>query len=94
MQIFCLKAIEKSTIKGYNKLCMYNMDKLKSEKTTFMLIGSNKKTIEEAIAKVKKEHEVRITKTDVLNIAVDVFLHNLITEDKSMEDYLIQYNKL
>jgi hypothetical protein len=73
---------------------VYNMDKLKSEKTTFMLIGSNKKTIEEAIAKVKKEHEVRITKTDVLNIAVDVFLHNLITEDKSMEDYLIQYNKL
>ena len=70
------------------------MYKLKSEKTTFMLIGSNKKTIEEAIAKVKKEHEVRITKTDVLNIAVDVFLHNLITEDTSMEDYLIQYNKL
>lgn len=70
------------------------MDKLKSEKTTFMLIGSNKRIIEEAIAKVKKEHEVIVTKTDVLNIAVDVFLHNLITEDKNMEDYLIQYNKI
>lgn len=70
------------------------MDKLKAEKTTFMLIGSNKKIIEEDINRIKKDHEVLITKTDVLNIAIDVFLHNLITENKTMEDYLIQYNKL
>lgn len=67
---------------------------LKPEKTTFMLIGSNKQIIEEAITKVKKQHETFITKTDVLNIAVDVFLNNLITEEKTLEDYLIQYNKL
>ena len=70
------------------------MDKLKAEKTTFMLIGSNKKIIEEDINRIKKEHEVLITKTDVLNIAIDVFLNNLVTENKTMEDYLIQYNKL
>ena len=70
------------------------MDKLKAEKTTFMLIGSNKKTIEENIERIKKDHEVSITKTDVLNIAVDVFLNKCITEDQQLEDYLIQYNKL
>jgi len=70
------------------------MDKLKAEKTTFMLIGSNKKIIEEDINRIKKEHEVLITKTDVLNIAIDVFLNNLVTENKTIEDYLIQYNKL
>lgn len=72
----------------------YNMDKLKAEKTTFMLIGSNKKIIEEKLTRIKKDHEVLVTKTDVLNIAVDVFLKNLITENKTLEDYLIQYNKL
>lgn len=67
---------------------------LKPEKTTFMLIGSNKNTIEKAIARIKEEHDVFITKTDVLNIAVDVFLNRLMTEEKTLEDYLKQYNKL
>lgn len=70
------------------------MTKLKPEKITFQLAGSNNKKIQDIIKDIKKEHDVTITKTAILNIAVNEFFYTLEETGDNMEDYLIRYNEL
>ena len=70
------------------------MNDLKTVKVTFRLKGSNNKKLLDIIKQFEDEHDVTITKTDLLNTAVDVFFNQLEAEDKSVKDYLIEYNKL
>lgn len=70
------------------------MNDLKTVKVTFRLKGSNNKKLLDIIKQFEDKHDVTITKTDLLNTAVDVFFNQLEAEDKSVKDYLIEYNKL
>lgn len=70
------------------------MKELKTYKVTFGLKGSNNNKINNMIKTVEEEHNETISKTEILNIAVDVFLNKLEAEDKTITDYLIQYNRL
>lgn len=69
------------------------MDKLKSKKTTFMMLGSNKDKIKEITDYTTNTYDKKINTTDIINISISELLKH-IEKPEDIKQYLIKYNKL
>lgn len=68
-------------------------ENLKSKKTTFQLLGSSNRQLNEIQDEIKTKHYKHVTRTDLLNIAVSEFLTNIETPEDIIT-YLLKYNKV
>lgn len=66
---------------------------LKSIKTTFELLGSSSKELNDIQNEIKNKHHKHISRTDLLNIAVSEFLTHIENPEDTIT-YLLKYNKI
>lgn len=70
------------------------MVKLKHHKTTIQITGSNHLDLLNTIQEIKEDHNVRITRTDLINIAISELYHDITIGDKSLIQVLSKYNQI
>lgn len=73
---------------------MQDSKNLNKERITFYCLGTKNKELEDLMNYMNHQYSKYVSKTDLINIALDLFLKRLQTDDKTIEDYLIEYNLL
>lgn len=68
------------------------MVKLEQHKTTLQVTGTNHNDLLNTIQVIEKDHNVRITRTDLINIAISELYKDVEIGNKSMLDVLSNYN--
>lgn len=68
------------------------MVKLEQHKTTLQVTGTNHHELLNTIQTIEKKHNVRITRTDLINIAISELYRDIRTGNKSLVDVLANYN--
>lgn len=70
------------------------MVKLPHYRTTIQITGSNHNKLLNTIQVIGKDHDVRITRTDLINIAISELYRDIDTDRKALIDVLSRYNLL
>ena len=70
------------------------MVKLEQHKTTVQVTGTNHHELLNTIQVIGKKHNVRITRTDLINIAISELYKDIGTGNKSLLEVLSNYNLL
>lgn len=70
------------------------MVKLEQHKTTIQITGTNHNDLLNTVQEIEKDHNVRITRTDLINIAISELYNDIGTGNKSLLTVLSNYNLL
>ena len=68
------------------------MVKLEQHKTTLQVTGTNHHELINTIQVIEKDHNVRLTRTDLINIAISELYKDIGTGNKSLLEVLSNYN--
>lgn len=68
------------------------MIKLTGHKTTFQAKGTNHYDLMNTINEIKENHDVRITQTDLINMAISELYNDIAVGNKSLIEVLGKYN--